>query len=275
MKATLLLCASALALAAACSCASETPEPLGSTIEAPAGAFDQSYAIFDGLLSRYVKPGGVDYKGLAAESDKLDTYLASLQAVELDDFQTWSNDERFAFWANAYNGYILRLITANYPVESIRDLGGKLFGKVWDHELIPLSHLAPEIDHELLSFNDVEHGILRPVFADARVHAAVNCASASCPPLAPHAFVAVKLDAQLDAAMDAFVQDPIRNHLNAKTGDLELSSIFDWFGEDFERDAGSVRAYIKRHAGPAGGDWIDSADVSFLDYSWSLNDVSE
>ena len=275
MKATHLLFASALLLATACSCASDAPAPLGSTVEAPAGAFDQSYALFNDLLSRFVKPDGVDYKGLAKESEQLDTYLAALQAVELEDFQTWSRDERFAFWANAYNGYILRLIVDNYPVDSIRDLGGKLFGKVWDHELIPLSHLAPEIDHELLSFNDVEHGILRPVFQDARVHAAVNCASASCPPLATHALVASKLDAQLDAAMSAFVQDPSRNKLDAEAGRLELSSIFDWFSEDFERDAGSVRNYVKRYAGTKGGDWIDAAKVSFLDYSWALNDASK
>ena len=64
-----------------------------------------------------------------------------------------------------------------------------------------------------LSLNDVEHEILRARFKDARVHAAVNCASFSCPPLLDEAFTAKKLEKQLDAQMRAFVVDPKRNTL--------------------------------------------------------------
>lgn len=275
MKINSALLAGVAALATACSCASDGPAALTTSATAEAGPFNQSHALLDGLLRQYVKPDGVDYKGLAGDSDTLDTYLAGLEAVKLADFETWSTDERFAFWIDAYNGYILSLIVHNYPVDSIRDLGGTVFGRIWDRELVPLSHLAPDIDHELLSFNDIEHVILRPTFKDARVHAAVNCASASCPPLATHAFVAASLDADLEAAMSAFVQDPTRNHLDRDGAELKLSSIFDWFSEDFVRDEGSIKAYIKHFAGEEGGDWIDTADVSYLDYSWDLNDASE
>lgn len=275
IKARLFFLASGMLLLGACSCISETPAPLSSQVKAPEGAFDQSHQVLDGLVSKYVKPEGIDYKGLAEEVDQLDLYLAGMQAVQVEDFATWSREQRFAFWINAYNGYILRFIVANYPLDSIRDMGGLVFNQVWDHELIPLSHLAPDIDNELLSFNDVEHVILRPTFKDARVHAAVNCASKSCPPLATEAFVADRLDAQLETMMTAFIADTTRNQLDSQSGRIEVSSIFDWFGEDFVRDAGGVREYVKRYAGAAGGAWIDSAKVSFLDYSWDLNDASE
>jgi len=274
MKRNTLFLSGLLGLLAACSCASDGPLPLTSTVEAPSGKFDPEHKLLDDLLVRFVHPEGVDYQGLAKESDQLETYLASLSAVPLETFVEWSRDERFAFWANAYNAYILRLILDNYPVDSIRDLGGKLFGRVWDHQLIPLGHLAPELDHALLSFNDIEHGILRPQFQDARVHAAVNCASTSCPPLGIHAFVGARLETQLEAAMTGFVGDETRNHLDRKAGSLAVSSIFDWFIEDFERDAGSVRAYLRRYAGEAGGEWMESAKLSYLDYSWALNDAS-
>ncbi len=263
-----------MALAAGCSCASDGPAPLASNVEPPSGAFDQEHKLLDDLLARFASSEGADYQGLAKESAQLNTYLAALESVPLESFVGWSREERYAFWANAYNAYILRLIVDNYPVESIRDLGGKVFGRVWDLELIPLSQLAPEIDHELLSFNDLEHVILRPEFQDARVHAAVNCASASCPPLSPFAFVGARLDAQLEAAMTAFVQDSTRNELDASAGALRLSSIFDWFSEDFVRDAGSVRAYVQRYAGDRGGEWMGQAKLSYLDYSWALNDAS-
>ena len=128
---------------------------------------------------------------------------------------------------------------------------------------------------EDLSLNDIEHGILRKKFKDARVHAAINCASASCPPLRAEAFVADRLDAQLDEQMRAFVTDGSRNHLVREKNRLELSEIFQWFAEDFERDAGSVKDYLARFAAPEDADFIRKAKVSYIDYDWDLNDASK
>ena len=56
-----------------------------------------------------------------------------------------------------------------------------------------------------LSLDDIEHGILRPLFKDRRVHYAVNCASIGCPNLRAEAFTGAKLEAQLDAAARAYI----------------------------------------------------------------------
>ena len=197
---------------AACS----SPAGSSGAFELPAAAepFDATHARLDAVLGAYVVGDAVDYAALQSERAELDLYLANLAQLDHETFAALSREERYAFWINVYNASILRLIAEHYPVDSIRDLGGSVFGRVWDQRLIPLGHLAPELGEANLSFTDVEHAILRPRFEDARVHAAINCASISCPPLLNRAFVAKSLEADLEEVMRAFVNDPTRNTLD-------------------------------------------------------------
>ncbi|MFT4710018.1 MAG: hypothetical protein ACI9D0_000624 [Bacteroidia bacterium] len=264
-------------LLSACSCASDEPRSLGPGSDAALGqklAFDQQHQLLSELLGQYVTPGGVRYADLSKDTDKLNRYLAMVQSITPVELETWTRNQRYAFWINTYNAHILALIVDNYPLDSIRDLGGAVFGKVWDLELIPMGAHNPDGSGDSLSLGDIEHEILRPEFRDARVHAAINCASESCPPLLAEAFVADKLEAQLSGAMAAFLQDPSRNRIDPVAGALELSSIFDWFAEDFELEDAGIRNYVSRHAGLSSTEWIAEASLGYLDYSWALNDAS-
>ncbi|GEM_PF-183226 len=268
----------AAALTIACSSASDGLRVLVPTVErAPETAtagFDHSHARWTALLREHVRPDGIDYRGFGKDIPAFDRYLAELQAVDRPELEGWTREQRFAFWINVYNAHVVRLIVDHYPVASIKDLGGTVFGRIWDKKIVPLPDLDPEGKGANLSLGTIEHEILRPRFKDARVHAAINCASVSCPPLLPEAFVAERLDAQLDAVMHAFVADPTRNRLDREGHTIHLSKIFDWFASDFERDAESVRAYVTKYA-PADPKWIAGAKVKYRDYSWKLNDAAE
>jgi hypothetical protein len=107
----------------------------------------------------------------------------------------------------------------------------------------------------------------------------VNCASIGCPALRNEAFTASRLDAQLDDGMLRFMGDRTRNRV--REGRLEVSSIFKWFGEDFEQGHRGVRRpedLYARYASQLSGDAAQQAAlraktmaVSYLDYDWSLN----
>jgi hypothetical protein len=101
---------------------------------------------------------------------------------------------------------------------------------------------------------------------DPRVHFAVNCASESCPKLADEAFLATKLDQQLDQAAKAFVNSD-KNKLYASR--VELSKIFKWYASDFEAEGQSVIDFINQHAEVS---ISKSASIDYLDYSWELNE---
>jgi hypothetical protein len=115
------------------------------------------------------------------------------------------------------------------------------------------------------------------------VHVAVNCASIGCPALREEAFTAERLDAQLDQQMQRFMSDRTRNRYNASRGRLEVSKIFDWFGEDFRlghRGITSLPAFLGRYADPLADTPADreriragQVDINFLDYDWALNDA--
>lgn len=235
--------------------------------------FDQEHARWTSVLERYLRDGRVDYERLGRERGELDQYLLELRAVGREDFASWTREQRYAFWINAYNAFTVHLVLSRYPVESIRDIGTAL-SPVWKKEFVPLGHLYGAGTTDLISLDTIEHRILRPEFEDARVHAAINCASLSCPPLASEAYRAESLEAQLDAGVLRWLSDPSLNRFDADARRAEVSAIFDWFEEDFVRDAGTVRAWIAEH-GPESARWVAEGelDLRHLDYDWSLNDV--
>jgi hypothetical protein len=222
-----------------------------------------THEIWDGLLKQHVKKDGfVDYKGFIRDSAKLNQYLKLISTAHPND-KNWSREEQMAYWINAYNAFTVQLIIRNYPVKSIKDIknGIPFVNTVWDIKFIQMEGYKYDL-------NNIEHNILRPVFKDARVHAAVNCASYSCPALRAEAFTAARLNAQLDDSMRSFINDPLRNRITA--GKAEVSEIFKWFKGDFERDAGSVRKFINKYSGKPMGDGVV---VSHIDYDWRLNDL--
>jgi Protein of unknown function, DUF547 len=216
---------------------------------------------WDVLLKKYVKPDGfVQYKAWIQDSASLNRYLDLVRSAHPND-KNWSRAEQMAYWINAYNAFTVQLILRNYPVESIKDIkkGVAFVNSVWDIKFIKIQGYTYDL-------NNIEHNILRPVFKDARVHAAVNCASYSCPRLRGEAYTADHLEAQLDDAMRTFVNDPLRNRISSEKA--EISSIFKWFKGDFDRDAGSISAFLRRYNTAI----TDKTDISHLDYDWKLNE---
>ena len=227
------------------------------------GTNPPSHTSFDQLLQAHVsKQGKVDYSGFIAEVDKLDAYL-NLLSTNPPDRETWSEEEQLAYWINAYNAYTIKLIINHYPIKSIKDIGPKLsipiVNTVWHLEFF-------EIGGKPASLDEIEHKILRKEFDEPRIHFAINCASISCPKLLNQAYTANKLDAQLEQAARAFINDAKHNTLGKNQG--ELSPLFSWFKEDFTRK-GSLVEFINQFAD---NKLSKEAKISFKNYNWSLNE---
>jgi hypothetical protein len=232
-------------------------------IRRDSGARPVSHERWDRLVKKHVRPDGlVDYRGLLRDSAELNAYLRVLESAH-PDAKNWSREEQMAYWINAYNAYTAQLIVRHYPVASIKDIkkGVAFVNSVWDIKFIRIGNYTYDL-------NNIEHNILRPVFKDARIHAAINCASYSCPVLRTEAYTADRLDQQLDEQMRQFVNDPQRNRIAA--GKAEVSEIFKWFDGDFKRDGGSVKGFINRYAEKK----VDEkTELGYLDYDWRLNEA--
>lgn len=212
------------------------------------------------LLAKYVKNGEVDYKGFKSEEKELDRYL---EILEKSDTGKLDRNEKFAFYINAYNAWTIKLILTGYPgVKSIKDLGS-ILKSPWKKKICRL-------DGKVITLDDIEHKILRPVFKDPRVHFAVNCASKSCPPLFASPYRGADLEKQLDDASRGFVNDSANNRLDGKT--LYASRIFDWFAGDFDKDiVGFFLKYAQGDLKKTLEENRNKIKVKYLDYDWSLN----
>lgn len=246
------------ALALLCTCMSFRP------IRETYNSNPVSHDLWDKLLHRHVKADGlVDYKGFIRDSAEFNQYLHALESAHPDD-KRWSRQEQMAYWINAYNAYTVKLITLHYPVKSIKDIkhGIAFVNSVWDIKFI-------QIENQKYDLNNIEHNILRKVFKDPRIHAAINCASISCPKMRTEAFTAAKLDTQLDAAMRDFVNDPVRNRVTPDAP--QVSEIFKWFAGDFKAQAGSVKSFLNQYAAKK---ISKKANLSYLNYDWRLNETN-
>ena len=244
-----------------------------------AQAFDHTHAAWGALLKAHVttvdgaKASRASYAGFAKDRAQLKAYLDSLSAVSETEYRGWARGQKLAFLINAYNAFTVEKILTRYPkLESIRDFG-TVFGNPWKDKFFTLLGKSQNLD-------GIEHGTIRVAgsFDEPRIHFAVNCASVGCPMLREEPFVADRLDAQLEEQARRFLSDRSRNRYRA--GALEVSKIFDWYGDDFKAQAGSVAQYLARYADLLADSAEDraavrsgKAKVQFLDYDWALNDA--
>jgi len=252
--------------------------------QAPTQAFDHRHTAWTSLLKKHVvlldagKASQLRYAGMASDGAALKGYLAALSAVSAMQFDAFAKAQQQAFLINAYNAFTVELVLTRYPkLESIKDLGS-LLQSPWKQKFVPLLGATASLD-------GIEHDMLRARgrYDEPRVHFAVNCAAVGCPMLREEAFVAERLDAQLEDQTQRFLSDRGRNRWNPATGKLEVSKIFDWYGEDFKlgyRGIASLPAFLARYAErladvPADRERIaaQKAPVSFLNYDWLLNDA--
>lgn len=213
------------------------------------------------LLNKHVdEAGNVDYKGFKSEEKALNEYLTVLSKNHPDN--SWKRNDRLAFWINAYNAFTVKLIVKNYPVKSIKDLGGSIYkvNTPWDIKFI-------KIGEEVYDLNNIEHGMIRKEFSDPRIHFAVNCASVSCPKLRNEAYVGTTIEQQLEDQAKYFINNKVKNQIKS-TKKAKLSKIFRWYKGDFTSSGMSIVEYINQYADVK---LEADAKIEFLDYDWDLN----
>ncbi len=250
------------------------------TLQAMAKGFDHSS--WNEMLRRNVilisngHASRVSYKNFQADEAKLDTYLESLSSVKKEDFAKWSESEQLAFLFNAYNAFTIKLVLTKYPnIKSIKDMSS-IFSSPWKKRFFNL--LGEEF-----SLDKIENDIIRKKYKEPRIHFAISCASIGCPMLFNEAFMAERLDKQLEQGLKSFLSDSSRNTYHKESNSLQISKIFDWYSEDFERGYQGYNKVIDVMAkypelltnDVAGQNAIKSKTptIKYLNYDWNLNSL--
>lgn len=192
---------------------------------------------------------------------------ASTLAADLD-----SDERRLAFWINLYNA-ATQLAVADDPsqYESRRQFFSTPVCTVAGREL---------------SLDDIEHGILRrgysklalgylrspfrdafydrygPVRRDPRIHFALNCAAASCPPIV--AYTPAKIDRHLDWATEGYLETHVEYDPSAERA--VVPRVFLWFRGDWGRKPDILRFLRRYEQLPAAA----TPRLSYKEWDWSF-----
>ena len=155
-----------------------------------------------------------------------------------------------------------------YPTKSIRDHTGSFGYNIWEDLPLLVSNQPYSLEH-------IEHKVLRKM-GEPKIHFAIVCASVGCPRLLNQAYTSDKVQSQLATNTKDFFSRSQNLQYDAKNNRIKVSSILDWFGEDFGSSPSTRWSYLKKYL-PKGAQSLAASSntkVSFLDYNWSLNDQS-
>jgi hypothetical protein len=136
------------------------------------------------VLSRFVNERGrIDYEALARDRGGLDRYLVQIAEIGPrsmpEQFPTQAHE--LAYYVNAYNALVFQgVLDGELDVETV--WGGLLPGYGF------FVGRKFRLDGRSINLRNLENKIVRARFGDARVHAALNCASVGCPRLPTTAF---------------------------------------------------------------------------------------
>ena len=191
-----------------------------------ANGFD--HTTLDRVLKGYVNEiGEVDYDGLKKNPDELDRYVEMLAATSPANrpqlFPT--RDDRLAYWLNAYNAFVLKAVSAAYPVNSVRDMGF-LYSFFWRRKFLA--------GGQQMTLTHLENQMIRRRFSDPRIHFALVCASLSCPLLPREAFTGPALQEQLERAARLFINQKRNLTMDTTANRVYLSGLYNL--SDYEED---------------------------------------
>lgn len=205
-------------------------------------------------------------------------YSKQLKLLEKSSLQDLTNElkndnEKKTFWINVYNAFIQISLSKN--PELFNDENRSDF----------FSQARINIAGEELSFDDIEHGIIRSSMSkismgyvkkvfrpewerklrveniDWRIHFALNCGAKSCPPVA--IYDANYIDRQLDFMTETYLKEQTKYNRETKTAETVV--LFSWFRGDFG-GLGEVKNILKSY----GITPERPENIDFRPYDWTI-----
>jgi len=251
--------------------------------------FDQNHTIFNNLLKENVHDAKVNYEAFLI-SEEFDNYLISLNNISKEQYESWTENQRLAFWINAYNAFTIKAIINNYPIQRSFTFTGIFYAP--KNSILQIPGVWKKLQFKAVGKNvtldHIEHGIIRKEFNEPRIHVAIVCASIGCPDLRNEAYTAEKIDSQLIDASRNFVNNESKGVvIDKEKGRVKVSKIFKWFGEDFYNNYGSkqlssksrkengARSFVAEYINEDDKNYILNGEykLSYMSYDWSLNET--
>lgn len=204
------------------------------------------------FFNKYVESGLVKYSQIKNDETNIIDLVAYIGSA---DISTFSNNEKLAFYINAYNLLVINQILIKYPVKSPMDLAGFFDGK---------KHL---IASKKLTLNSLENNKIR-TYKDPRIHFVLVCAAMSCPKIGNFAYTPDNLETQLTKQTKLALNDSEFVILDGNK--VKISEIFSWYRQDFGKSDKDLINFINKYRD---SDLPEKTKLSYYTYDWALNDL--
>ncbi len=246
------------------------------------------------ILKNFVDDEGmVDYKTLRRKRLELKALLQEFDNLDPNEYESWSKEDKIAFWLNAYNIQMLKIITENYPIESSRIL--RLYPGWGPNSILHIKGIWKNykflVMDEEFTLAEIDRRFFRKEFDDPRIFFAISRASLSSPPLRNEPYYGHKLNEQLDDQTKRFLSSPLAFGTDKEKGRVYLSSLFQSssYGREFmsrfaidkkfKDHEPTTRAVLNFITNYVPGDKVSFLEVGnysvkFMKYDWTINDGS-
>ncbi|MHC4190994.1 MAG: DUF547 domain-containing protein [Planctomycetota bacterium] len=255
----------------------------------PAASFHDKCAE---VLKNFVNAQGmVDYKTLRRKRLDLKALLDEFDNLDPNEYSSWPKADKIAFWINAYNIQMLKIITDNYPIKSSRFL--RIFPGWGPKSILHIKGIWT--DHKFLVMDEeftlaeIEKRFFRKEFADSRIFFALNRASLSGPPLRNEPYYGEKLNKQLEDQVKRFLSSPHAFRIDKAKQRVYLSALFQKteYGQEFISKYGIDKKFKDQQPATRAvlnfiTNYVSGPVVSFLEvgnysvqyirYDWTIND---
>ena len=257
---------------------------------ASAKAFHNQFAE---LLKTFVDEAGmVDYTALRRKRLELRALLRKFDTLDPDVYQSWTREDKIAFWINVYNLQKLRIVTDNYPIRPTSRILSIYWGprSIRHVERDITKHKFLVMDEEF-TFARIEKRFFRGQFDEPKVFFALSNVCLSSPPLRDEPYDGHKLDQQLDDQAKQFLSSPLAFKIDRDKGKVYLSALFQmsWYGGEFTEkyaidrkfkdhppQTRAILNFICHYVSPQDVSFLEvgSYTVEYMRYDWTINDGS-
>jgi hypothetical protein len=254
---------------------------------------------FAPIFSEYVNEQGmVDYAKLRRHRLEMRALLAQLAILDPQEYESWTREEKIAFWINTFNVKMLNIIIENYPIESRR------FDRLW-WPPNSIRHIQPRakvgtpkwnsykfiVMDEEFTLYEIENRFFRKEFADPRIFLALCFASLDSPPLRNEPYYGKDLDRQLDVQAKRFLSTTSGIRIDRQNQKVYLSVFFEpewpWYGRQFLAKYRTDKKFKSQSQAIAAvlnfiTNYLDKHDIAYLEtgnysvsfkaYDWRVNE---
>lgn len=246
------------------------------------------------VLKNFVNDKGmVDYTTLRRQRLKLKALLREFENLDPNEYRSWTKEDKIAFWINAYNIQMLKIITDNYPIQSSRIL--RLYPGWGPNSILHIKGIWTDykflVMDEEFTLSEIDKRFFRKEFDDPRIFFALSKSSLSSPPLRNEPYYGHRLNKQLDDQVNRFLSSPLALQIDTKKQRVYLSSLFQLssYGEEFigkfaidkkfkdhEPTTRAVLNFITNYVSRGKVSFLEVGNYSikYMKYDWTINDGS-